>query len=353
MKKIFYFGLSQTPIKPLTPAWLRPLLQLKLSEKVATKLGYAIESPLYIDDTSLQVAKLLTYNPKLSTPKENILEFFGNQYIKANSVSGRFHSTKKSLEQFGAAKQILAKSTKEREGVLNKLGIYFDQIHWESDYIFLIPYLIDLLEKDGYILDYSAVGGPVFLDFTNFHLPLIVLKENKTYSFVAKQLAYVFSKIKNHDLFAIQHTDEDQHPFKYIKKFLQIYNKDHFTLSSAKIKFEGKRISSRYGGWEKFTIENFLKDNKNEKPRDIIFGYKLYYFGQHKNQTPIDFNLKSLNSYIKKGKKITRDVKKNVSKVVCLKEDIENPCLLVKKLLNKFDQKNQSLDGDLYRLIYE
>ena len=227
--KIFIFNIPQTPTKPILPAWLRPLCQFDICYRLAKLQGHKIDGVRYVDDTGLQVAKLMVLKEKISLPPKCIGEYLGEKYIEANKLPReRAERLKLELEQNPFARPFLMANIKEQEKYFSLMGIKHFPVFWESDLIKKIPNLIKKLKKREEVLDYSYWQGNIYLDYSEKGMRPIVLKGKTGYTYLAKLLTFLENIKNNYELIILQRIDEDKHPFDYCEEYLKREKKRYF-----------------------------------------------------------------------------------------------------------------------------
>ena len=334
--KIFIFYLAQTPVKPILPAWLRTLCQFDVTRRLAIKQSHEVDCFRYVDETGLQVAKLMAIKSELKIPQTDVGIYLGHKYIKANQKVTKEEAgkVKLQLEKTPYAKRFLEPRIKEQEKFFEVLGFYNAPIFWEGTLNKSLPQLIKTLKKENRLLDYSKYKGDKFLDFTDFGLKLITLKGKNGYTFIAKLLLNMMKIVqKGYDLIILQNIDEDQHPYKYLEKYLTLKNVDYITLASARILLEGSAKSSRFGGWEPYTVDKIIKRFSDFDLPDFRVGLRLYFLAFKNDFTRFEFKYDDLRQNIVFAKKACMFLAKfNADKIT--KDRVETNDENVKKMMH-------------------
>lgn len=304
--KIFFFEISQTPTKPILPAWLRTLCQYDLCTNICLQAGHTVDAVRYVDDTGLQIAKLVSLKDQLVIPAQNVGEYLGHKYVEANLTCSeeQAESIKLQLEHNPVAKELVLPNLLEQKTIMERFGFPQNEIFWESDLIAAIPGTIAELQTRNQILDYSQQGGDTFLDLTDQGMKLVTLRGKSGYTYLAKMLTFARLNFSRYDLVLLQHIDEDGFPFRYVEKYLVDSGIKFLTLNSGRVQLPGISGSSRKGGWEKFTAAEILAQLADFNPADMRAGLRLYFMGKYEDMARITFDLDILKQEVLFAKKV-------------------------------------------------
>jgi len=335
--KVLLHPLNQTPIKPVLPTFLRHLVQYDIIRRILIYQGYTVEVFRYVDDTSLQVAKLMSVLKREKIPKENILLYLGRKYVKANQTIDNKEARKVKilLEKSHFARTYLLPALKEEKQLLRKMGFFVGPIYWESSGLKRKKELIEWLIQRKRLLSFEKYGGDTFLDYTDEGLKLMKLFDQDTFTFLFKILLFFYHKASPNHLVIICHSEQEQALFANVEAFLKERNIKCLRFMIARVGIEGKVLSSRYGGWENYTIEKILEGLEEFSQKDINLGLRLY-FSNFRYQNRFNFEKQEFVRWVIFAKKVNNFLKTLESQKEKLRK-IKNPKTneFKKKLLDK------------------
>ncbi|MCB1197415.1 MAG: hypothetical protein KDK51_03510 [Deltaproteobacteria bacterium] len=300
MKHAFFY-LPQTPIKPMSALWIRTLVQYDVSLRLMRYQGFKVDPYRYIDDSSMQVARLVDYLDHKSSTNDRSGLALGASYIKAcqQSISEKNRQTKLSIEsRKKSVKYLLQRHIQSQQRQFGLLGFDYGSIIWESDLLSSIPETFKHLESKHLLLDYRSQHGPLLLDQTQYGYGLTVLDGEGGKSFFAKYIHFVRWLAQKYTVITIQALVEDQHPTSLLKSYLKNTTYNVHWMYCARIQMNGKSISSRKGGWEQYTLEKIIFACKEFHPDAMRIGIRLYFLGKYKSTTSFDFQLEELKKKI-------------------------------------------------------
>ena len=302
------------PTKPLTPTHIRHLLYVDCLYRGLQAKGIDVIYPynrLRMDVTP-QVLKLEQYIESKQLAVSNAEEV-GNVYVQMTN------------ESYALSQGKITEMRKEREDSLSGNSYYKAILpEWVEQHSFLrmynpgltqaVPFdisleeVIEKLKEISMVLDSRKQGENVYIDLTDEGIKLrhfcsSVLSD---YNYLGTMLRELLALRKNGDVFVFVFDDELLGDFFILQRVLERLGHKVYKIQTNRILLEGKALSSRHGGWEKYSLGrvlSFLQD-KGYTQDEIALGLRLYYLGF----IPKSFEYRDLEKYTKKARLILNRV---------------------------------------------
>lgn len=311
-----------SPCKPFNPSHMLHLLVSDMIFKVARFLHSDTHVEYHYNrtdiDTSWQVIKLhLFLQNKFKNSfyfQEKCDHWLGEQYIEChrenfnpteNEVMLHKQHAEESLEGFPYYQSILPNWKKQHD----ILAIHDPGFFTPKQYQLTEEELYLLLNKKGLLLDARRAGGGVYLDVSQEGLFLKRLSANNQYTYnqYASLLRSLLPKINSGDQIVFIYDDEVDNDFTILQKVVEAFGARVETVVTSRIEMGGKKVSSRNGGWEAYTLQKALDRYTQEySHNECRLGFRLYYLNHFtrvlrsfKNNL---FAWESFDEYMKKAK---------------------------------------------------
>ncbi|KAJ0179157.1 hypothetical protein K1T71_004869 [Dendrolimus kikuchii] len=193
----------------------------------------------YLGDWGTQFG-LLQYglkskNINLEENQSNVMKTLYDVYVHANKLAASEESVQKQARKYfsdieqgraslGDWKKIRQITMQELEKVYQRLGIHFDEYHWESDYNGgNIMKLINLLEKNNIVK--TDVTGMKFVTVNNRNVT--ILKSDNSTLYLSRDIAALLDKYKKYNfdkmLYVVDNAQTDH--FKTVFEVVKQINK--------------------------------------------------------------------------------------------------------------------------------
>lgn len=296
------------PTKPLTPTHVRHLLYVDCLYRGLKAKGIEVCYPynrLRMDVTP-QVLKLAQYIESKGLPVTNAEEV-GQAYVTMTTENygisqGRITEMRKELEQSLTGHSYYHAILPEWEEQHKLLRMHNPGLKKAKSFDLSIEQVIEQLKGISLILDSRKQGENVYLDLTDEGVKLrqFCSSDLLDYNYLGTMLRELLALRKTGDVFVFVFDDELLGDFFVLQRVLERLGHKVIKVQTNRILLEGKALSSRHGGWEKYSLGHvldFLKD-KGYSQDEVALGLRLYYFGF----VPKSFEYKDLERYTQKAR---------------------------------------------------
>ena len=346
-----------SPTKPWTPNHIRHLFQADLIYKAYHFCGFDskyIYNRLTMDITR-QVIAFESYMRNKGYSQQDYLDkddfWLGKMYVKAHKKTGLKTNT-----------TIIENRAKELELTLKKLDFYDAIIpHWldyhkllnlyepgidqSKKYLMSTNDLLEFLKSKDVLLDMRDMYASTYLDLTDFGLPLKQLTTHSIYqnNYFVSILRTIIPMAQESSAIVFIYDQEMSYEYQLIKVLLEsIFSAKFILFETQRVMLEGKKLSSRYGGWEPYVFPKLLNKYSTLDKKTFNLGLKMYLLGEisYKKESNFDFTLLDRcfdrsAQYLKQMTSIqcTCELKKILSNKIN-KEGFVNPSFLTHLITN-------------------
>lgn len=300
--------------KPLTPTHVRHLLYVDCLYRGLKAKGADVVYPynrLRMDVTP-QVLKLEQYIESKQLSVTNAEEV-GGAYVQMTNEGyalsqGRISEMRKEREESLSGNSYYKSILPEWVEQHNFLRMHDPGLTQAEPFKLSLEGVIEKLKGISMILDSRKQGENVYIDLTDEgiklrHLCSSVLSD---YNYLGTMLRELLALRKEGDVFVFIFDDELLGDFFILQRVLEKLGHKVYKIQTNRILLEGKALSSRHGGWEKYSLGRvlaFLQD-KGYTQDEIALGLRFYYLGF----IPKSFEYRDLEKYTQKARFVLKRV---------------------------------------------
>jgi hypothetical protein len=370
--KRFIYPIHIAPVKPLNPNHVRHLIYTDLMYKL-NSFVFGNTTYLYNFKDMELTTKVITLHYFLKTKYGSKIKNFKDKddlWVGLNYMEMTKDDFKVSDKQIVSMRKKIYKNT----GTINfsqnvirtwisqhtELGLMDPGFNKTNNKDMSPAATLKKLSKKGVVLNTSKLGGPIYFDLTDKGQFLKTLSGSNilTYNYIFKIIMTIFGNCKKEDLIVFVFDDEQYGDFILIKHILNEFGYKVFFSVTSRIGLEGKINSSRFGGWEKYTLSIILERYKKDySPEAVRLGLKLYFMLCFAGKSSANFSYLMLDKYVRRAEGFLKKYKnlysanldnnefKQLLKNITLKSDTEylSPFRLSESLFSSKINENVKL----------
>jgi hypothetical protein len=307
-----------TPTKPLTPSHVKGLLWLDTLYRTTSRIQQVTQlnnrRPF---DITIQTVGFWAYLDSNFPNKDYTAvteQWIGEQYIQ-------FHLEYNQIEWEKIAEY---RQHVEEDGwihpsskrILNIWQEYYKLLNINTDWlwentplVYSVDDVIEKLNNAGCLLDLRKMGGPIYIDFTQDGIPLRqIMDNNGIENYLLCILRELLHHTSNYNKIILLCDEDIMFDYLILAKVLNQFGVEVLRFSIGRVSLDGKILSSRYGGWQNYTFDNFIDQYLYRYSKEVFqVGARLYFIAYLGKISKQPFSFSHIDNCMKKAARLLEE----------------------------------------------
>jgi len=305
-----------TPTKALTPSHVKGLLWLDVLCRSTSLLGDVTclwnLRPYNVTAQTLEYWEYLdrTYGSDHDYSGSSELEL-SKPYVEMHATGAQGSSTaldpyREAVEETGYLHPASRRLVDIWTGHLGRLAIEDHGLARNDPPGLSVGEVVEALERHSLCLDHRGYGGPTYLDATPAGMPLrqAITPEGHG-NYLLCVLRELLPLLPGHERVLLVHDKEIEADYVLLERILTEFGAEVSRLSIGRVPIDGKVRSSRFGGWERYTVDALYEAASAEfEPAEFQLAMRLYFIAVLARDSPQPLRLEVLRKQLRRARQL-------------------------------------------------